>query len=344
MPGSSAAAQGMAEMGAVNGMSAGMGSGLFNNGLPNALGGAYSKSAAGVGAGAPAVSQDYSIMGDGGVDARIVVKTAARDSNHLFQMAQMKEKAGMLAEAEKYYKQSLYIRERIWQDQDPAVPKIIELIGDIAVKRGNLKEAEECYHRALSDAVKRYGVGEYQLCNPLQKLGQACFKEKKFGDACNYLQQAYLLRSRKLGDANRQVTDTALALAKAYMENDSAPEASELLRKVIDAHTTESNTPQMIALLDIYAKSLRKQNKIEEAARIEVQIQSVKPAQPPEKPVSAAGTQTKTDSKAATTAAPVTVAPGSTPVVNLQDTQVSKSGKQDSANTTSEVKTQTVTK
>jgi hypothetical protein len=107
----------------------------------------------------------------------------------------------------------------------------------------------------------------------------------------------------------------------------------------------------MVALLDIYSKSLRKQNKNDEAARVETQVQSMRPAQPAT-PVTEAPSQTKTDTKTETKTeiktdaktAATTVAPTSTPVLNLQETHITKSEKQDAPKTTTEVKTETITK
>ena len=349
LPGSAAGAQGMMEMGAVNSMSAGMGNGLFNSALPNALGNSMSRSA---GATSGAAISGVPLGADGEPDLRVMYKTGAKDANHLYQMGMLKQKAGMWKQAEECYKQSLYIRERLWADQDPAVVKITMLVGDMAMKLGNFKEADECYKRALSTCVRQYGSGEYPLVEPLLNLGKACFAEKKYNDSCNYLQQAYLLRSRKLGDANNLTTDAAITLGKAYMENDSAPEAAEMLKKVIDAHSG-SNTPQMVAMLEIYDKALLKQHKNDEAARVELQLQSLKPAQPPN-PDAAAATNPGannaaggTSTHATTSTTSTSVAPGATPAsapASSQATQITKSEKQDAPKTTTETKSETVTK
>jgi hypothetical protein len=212
------------------------------------------------------------------VDPRLTVMTAGKESNHLYDLAVQKEKAGKKGEAEQLYIRSAAIRQSIWGNRDPAVWKIMEKIGSLKAKRGDYAGAEEWYRVILTAELKHYGAGTYELVPILEKMGQVSLQQKKYSDAQNYLQQVYAQRSRKFGVEKPETVATALELSRAYSESEDFSDAASLLSKTIDAKVADTGSPQMIKLLEAYVAVLKKQNKPEESARFEARLNTMRPA------------------------------------------------------------------
>lgn len=279
-------AQGISEMGAVHGMGATMGAGLHSNAgaasgglnsvygsINKQLGGAAAASGGGGGGG----SADSGDLTGLPVDPRITVMTAGKESNHLYDLAVQKQKAGKNAEAEQLYLRSLAIRQSIWGNRDPAVWKIMGNVAALKCKRGDYAGAEQWYRVILTAELKHYGAGTYELVPMLEKMGQVTLQQKKYSDAQNYLLQVYTQRSRKFGLDGAETVASAMELSRAYAESGDLSSAAELLSKTVDAKLSDSGSPQMVKLLEAYMGVLKKQNKQEEFTRIESKLQTMKP-------------------------------------------------------------------
>lgn len=279
-------AQGISEMGAVHGMGATMGAGLHSNAgaasgglnsvygsLNKQLGGAAS--AAGGGGGSSLdTSGDLTGLP---VDPRLTVMTAGKASNHFYDLAVQKQKAGKLAEAEQLYLRSLSIRQNIWGNKDPAVWKIMGNVAALKCKRGDYAGAEQWYKVILTAELKHYGAGTYELVPMLEKMGQVSLQQKKYSDAQNYLLQVYTQRSRKFGLDGPETVASALDLSRAYSESGDLSSAAELLSKTVDAKLNDSGSPQMVKLLEAYMGVLKRQSKQEEFTRIESKLNTMRP-------------------------------------------------------------------
>lgn len=279
-------AQGLSEMGAVHGMSATMGAGLHSqagaaSGGLNSVYGSLNKqlggAASGAGGGGSSSSADFPNVA---IDPRLTVATAGKESNHLYDLAVQKQKAGKNLEAEQLYIRSASIRQAIWGNKDPAVWNIMEKIGALKTKRGDYAGAEQWYRIVLTAELKHYGPGVYELVPILEKMGQVSLQQKKYSDAENYLQQVYTQRSRKFGVDNADTVATAIDLARAYSESGDLKNAADILNKTIAAKSNDAGSPQMVKVLQTYATVLKKQNKPEELASIEAKLSTMRPAAP----------------------------------------------------------------
>jgi tetratricopeptide (TPR) repeat protein len=285
-------AQGMAEMGAAHGMSATLGAGLHSQAGSTGSGmnkvyGSLNRSLNGLSGGSGGGSSAESSAGSGGgvafdalgapIDPRLTVQNAGKESNHLYDLAVQKEKAGKNLEAEQLYRRSLAVRERIWGTKDPAVFKIMNKIAQLLRKRGDLPATENCYRAILTAEVKHFGAGEYDLVPTLEKLGQVCFDEKKYDDSYNFFQQVYTQRSRKLGLDSPETVTSALELARAYTASGNLSDAADVLSKTVNAKSNDTGSPQMVKLLEAYMGVLDKQNKQEEYTRIKTKLDAMKP-------------------------------------------------------------------
>ena len=248
--------------------------GLFNS-AAGSMQGASKSSGAGAGYGGPGAYQGYDLRGP---DPHMTVKKIGEESNKLFVLAQQKEKAGKMTEAEKLYMQSAMYRERLWGDRDPAVIRIVFTLGQIAFKKGNYPAAEADFSRTLTAQLKTYGIGSFQLCTVLKWLGDTYFMENKFSDASNSYKQVYGLRQRQLGDNHNDTIAAAVMLAKADMGSDNLAEAKDLLKQVLDnkEQAGAGTSPTLLPVLDTYAAVLRKMNKTADADSAEARAREIR--------------------------------------------------------------------
>lgn len=180
-------------------------------------------------------------------DSREIAKNVADKANKLYAAAQQKEKAGKLAEAESMYRMSAGWRERVWGTKDPAVFVIYGRIAELCKKMNKLPEAEAAYRRQNVCGVRIYGAGAFEVTPVLNKLGDCCFTQNKFPDAISAYRQVYILRKRKLGDANEETLDSQMKLARALKMNGAHQEAQKLVDdglKIIGTNT-EGNSAKL---------------------------------------------------------------------------------------------------
>lgn len=180
-------------------------------------------------------------------DSREIAKNVANKANQLYAAAQQKEKAGKLADAEAMYRMSAGWRERVWGSKDPAVFVIYGRIAELCKKQNKLPEAEAAYRRQNVCAVKLYGAGAFESTPVLSKLGDCCFAQNKLPDAISAYRQVYILRKRKLGDANEATLDAQLKLARSLKMNGAHQEAEKLVADGLQiiGTSTEGNSPSL---------------------------------------------------------------------------------------------------
>ncbi len=205
-------------------------------------------------------------------------KRAGDQSNKLYTEAQAKLKAGDLDNADKLFRSSLYYRESIWGAKDPAVPKIYEILGDIAHKRAAPAEAEKCYHKALTGLIKVHGPGDYIMVPLLDKLGALYLETFKFSDAVNVYKQSFDLNSRKNGEENAVTVASVICYGKALLGDEDYRQAANLLR---DYSTRldkgpDSNLEQLSAVLELYQLALQKTNQPDMLQKVQTRSQQVK--------------------------------------------------------------------
>jgi hypothetical protein len=246
-------------------------------------------------------------------------KKAADLSNKAYTQAQAKYKAGDYESADKLFKESLFYRERIWGSKDPAVPRMYDILGDIARKRSAPADAEKYYNKSLMTMIKVYGQGDYVLVPALEKLGALYLDTSKFADAVNSYQQVYTLTSRKMGDDNDQTVQAAIHLGKAYIGDEDFRQASNLLRDYATKldKGPESNLQQLATVLDLYQSALQKTTHAPDALqRVQSRLQEVTDLIASQKaietPASAPAASTESGAAGKDKAAPATSATSAT--------------------------------
>jgi tetratricopeptide (TPR) repeat protein len=216
-------------------------------------------------------------------DPHLIVRDAGRQANKLFELGVQKEKAGKLAEAEKYYSESLEVRHRIWGDNDPAVVRLYVILGRIELKLKRYDSAETLYKRAFTNALKTFGLGSYELTAYLAPLGDAYYADCKYSDAANYYQQVHEMKRRKLGEDNKETVVAALHLARAWVKANDKMYWTDIDRmaksNIAVAEKSPDMAQQLIALLDVRSELLTEEGKTDDAAKVTAQADELRAKQ-----------------------------------------------------------------
>ncbi|HEY9776891.1 MAG TPA: tetratricopeptide repeat protein [Planktothrix sp.] len=212
-------------------------------------------------------------------DAHVLVKNVSVASNKLYAEAEVKRKQGKIEEAERLYMKALSMRNRVWGDKDPAVVKMYLIIGDIESHKKNSSGAEAFYHRALTAALKSYGIGSYELVPYLDKFGDCLYAQQKFVDATNEFQQVVELKNRKLGEDDKSTLQSGLKLARSYANSEKGywPDAEDLLKKNIEYAKKKPGCEQLcMQMMQLQVDVLTKDGKKDKADAVASDLTDMK--------------------------------------------------------------------
>ena len=200
-------------------------------------------------------------------DPRILAQEYGKQANTYYAMAERKEKAGRLDEAQKLYFKSLAVRQKVWGFTDPAEAAIIYKIGDIHLKKGRLDAAEVCYKRGIALLSKRVGPGAYELAKPLNRLGEIAEKQKRYQDAVDNFTRVVQLEERNSGAESTATTVARLNLIDSAVGLHDWTEAEKHLKLADQALTSKNDThsKNYLRLLDNYAAVTTALNRTAEA-------------------------------------------------------------------------------
>jgi hypothetical protein len=200
-------------------------------------------------------------------DPRILAQEYGKQANTYYSMAERKEKAGRLDEAQRLYFKSLAVRQKVWGFTDPAEAPIIYKIGEIHQKKGRLNEAEVCYKRGIALLSKRLGPGSYELTKPLDSLGQIALKQKRYQDAVDNYTRVVQLQERNSGAESADTTKARLNLIESQVGLHDWNDAEKQLRLADQALTSKNDTHSRnyLKLLDNYAAVTTALNRTAEA-------------------------------------------------------------------------------
>ena len=205
----------------------------------------------------------------------LAVNQAIKEANKDCLLAQEKEKAGKLVEAQKLYAKALAIRRRYWSSSDTAQATILFKIADLHQRLGNPSGAEFCLKQALSIEAKHTGPGAFEVVPILEQLGKVAVAQKKYEEAEGYYERVLALQERKNGqDAHKtfmdriNLIDSAIYL-KDYKEAktnlDKAQESYVRLSSQADRKIPEEQKNDYLFVLDRYVSAVQALNKSEES-------------------------------------------------------------------------------
>jgi len=201
------------------------------------------------------------------VDPRILAREYGKQANAYYALAQKREKAGKIDEAQRFYFKALAIRERIWGSSDPATAAVVFKIADIHLKKGNLEAADACFKHELSLISKHNGPGSYEMVVPLKKLAAIAMKQKRFDDAYDYCCRIVPLEARKSGEESSETVAARLNLIDAAIAVHDWQEAEKNLKESekIALSKNDDHSKDYLRICQDYATVLKELNRPSEA-------------------------------------------------------------------------------
>lgn len=131
--------------------------------------------------------------------------------------AKMAAKPQDLKGAEKVLREAINTRNSIWGYDDPMMPTMLTLMGEIYANQKHVSESEACFKNALVYITKKQGSGSFDRLDTLAKLGALYNDNGNPKEALPYFQQVAQIKERQHGPL-----DIATLKAKLHWANVSA--------------------------------------------------------------------------------------------------------------------------
>lgn len=116
--------------------------------------------------------------------------------------AKMAAKPQDLKGAEATLREAINTRNSIWGYDDPMMPAMLTLMGEIYAKQKHVSESEACYKNALVYITKKQGSGSFERLDTLAKLGALYSDNGNPKDALPCFQQVAQIKERQFGASN----------------------------------------------------------------------------------------------------------------------------------------------
>lgn len=199
--------------------------------------------------------------------------------------AKMAAKPQDLKGAEAVLREAINTRNSIWGYDDPMMPTMLTLMGEIYAKQKHVSESEACFKNALVYITKKQGSGSFDRLDTLAKLGALYNDNGSPKEALPYFQQVAQIKERQHG-----ALDIATLKAKLQWANVSAaagkPDAATIYTG-LQANLDQSDKDKagfkdvQSEFIKSYGAFLSKAGKSEEANDLEKRVSSPAPEAKP---------------------------------------------------------------
>ena len=183
--------------------------------------------------------------------------------------AKVAAKPADLKGAEALLREAINTRNSIWGYDDPIMPTMLTLMGEIYAKQKHVSESEACYKNALVYITKKQGSGSFERLDTLAKLGQLYNENGNAKDALPYFQQVAQIKERQFGPANLATLKAKLNWAdvsSAVGKPDTASIYKGLLDNLDQSDKTKAGYKELqTEFVKSYGAFLAKEGKSEEA-------------------------------------------------------------------------------
>jgi len=189
-----------------------------------------------------------------------------RTGLHYYSLGLTAEMAGNLAAAERYYRETVRVREKVYGVDGPSVAEALEKLGGIHVKQGRPDAAEPIFQRALRLKQALVGPNHAYSASGHSNLGDVALARGEWGRAlASYREAIRLLTAQDTSqtvvksiveDEIRRYRDTFVGLCRAAWQTRPAAEADRaaLLEETFRAGQQAWNTSAASALAKMTAR------------------------------------------------------------------------------------------
>ncbi len=197
------------------------------------------------------------------IDATIRAANAQKNHEILDNAASAYQKLRNYDAAQKLLESSLAIREQVSGSQSAEYAAGLVKLGDLALKRGKIADADAFYSKAVA-------MGDRPEVVPaLLFLGRTTYAKRNYDGAFEILERALN------ADPSGPLAGRALAwMAEAKSAAGDAAQAESLFQRALTADAPDS--AQTAVALDLYARFLRNQNRVDDAEPVEMRAKEIR--------------------------------------------------------------------
>lgn len=229
--------------------------------------------------------------------------------------AKMAAKPQDLKGAEATLREAINTRNSIWGYDDPMMPAMLTLMGEIYAKQKHVSESEACYKNALVYITKKQGSGSFERLDTLAKLGALYNENGNPKDALPCFQQVAQIKERQFGASNLASMKARLQWAitsGAVGKTDTDSIYKGLLGNLDQSDKTKAGYKEVEKeFIKSYGAYLSKEGKNEEASALASHFAAESVASDATKasPEATSSTNSSANSAASTNSAPTSNSP-----------------------------------
>jgi CHAT domain-containing protein/Tfp pilus assembly protein PilF len=138
---------------------------------------------------------------------------------------------GAFADAEKYYKRALELREQVYPPNHPETAQSCDNLGTIDFLLGRYQDALAMHSRALAIRQKIANLDPVSLSDSFHNLGGDYWMLARYGDAEQSFDKALGIRQDRLGPADPKIANTLSSLGLVYQVTGRFSEAGKVLSR-----------------------------------------------------------------------------------------------------------------
>ena len=213
----------------------------------------------------------------------LAIREQALGSEHpdvaesLNDLAMLYYEQGQYVQAEPLYQRALAIREQALGSEHPDVAESLNDLAMLYYEQGQYVQAEPLYQRALAIREQALGSEHPDVAESLNDLARLYYKQGRYVQAEPLYQRALAIREQALGSEHPDVAESLNDLAMLYYEQGQYAQAEPLYQRAlrISVEVLGSEHPDVAIVMKNYANLLRKTNRKDKAAGLEVSVKEI---------------------------------------------------------------------
>ncbi|KAI0887873.1 uncharacterized protein GGS22DRAFT_90148 [Annulohypoxylon maeteangense] len=196
----------------------------------------------------------------------------------LIVLAQSYSLLGKYNEAERTYRNILYLEERLFGKEDPETISTMNSLALNLYYQGKYEEAEPLYQQKIEFYKRVYGEEHYQTLNGMNNLALVFYDQGKHKQAEKIHRQILDIRMRVVGKEDPDTLATMNNLAAILCFQKNYEEAEQMHRQILDLRTQVlgNEHPDTLASINNLALVLADQGKNKEAKQMHRYILNIR--------------------------------------------------------------------
>lgn len=129
--------------------------------------------------------------------------------------------------------EALKLLEGVGANNDRRILSTLELLTELLIKQGKVKQAEPYLYRLLDAQLRLTGVAKLSLAKTLQRLGEIAFFKADYSKAINFGFRSLAVLVEELGSNRLEVAEASHKLAQYYQASGNSYQADVYYKKSV---------------------------------------------------------------------------------------------------------------